>query len=84
MGKRHRDAATLSVLMRTTQQHAADFETFYKDVRSRLLLQTWALTGDLTAGRKAVQDALVIAWHHWRKVGRLTPAEREDGARPIA
>jgi len=70
--------------MRTTQQHATDFETFYKDVRSRLLLQTWALTGDLTAGRKAVQDALVIAWHHWRKVGRLSPAEREDWARPIA
>jgi DNA-directed RNA polymerase specialized sigma24 family protein len=72
------------MLMRTTQQHATDFETFYKDVRSRLLLQTWALTGDLTAGRKAVQDALAIAWHHWRKVSRLSPEEREDWTRPIA
>jgi DNA-directed RNA polymerase specialized sigma24 family protein len=70
--------------MRTKQRNATDFETFYKDVRSRLLLQTWALTGDLTAGRKAVQDALVIAWHHWRKVGRLGAAEREDWVRPIA
>lgn len=70
--------------MSTKQRHATEFETFYKDVRSRLLLQTWALTGDLTAGRKAVQDALVIAWHHWRKVGRMEPSRREDWARPIA
>lgn len=84
MGNGHPHTANLSMPMSDKQQHAADFETFYKDVRSRLLLQTWALTGDLTAGRKAVQDALIIGWHHWRKVGRLTPAEREDWARPIA
>jgi DNA-directed RNA polymerase specialized sigma24 family protein len=70
--------------MSPKNQHIADFETFYKDVRNRLLLQTWALTGDLTAGRKAVQDALIIGWHHWRKIGRLSPTEREDWARPIA
>ena len=51
------------------------FETFYKDVRSRLLLQTWALTGDLPAAQKAVRDALVIGWHHWRKVSRLEDPE---------
>jgi DNA-directed RNA polymerase specialized sigma24 family protein len=51
------------------------FETFYKDVRGRLLLQTWALTGDLTAAQKAVRDALVIGWHHWRKVNRLEDPE---------
>ncbi len=51
------------------------FETFYKDVRGRLLLQTWALTGDLPAAQKAVRDALVIAWHHWRKVVRLDDPE---------
>lgn len=70
--------------MRNQHRAAAEFETFYKDVRSRLLLQTWALTGDLTAARKAVQDALVIAWHHWRKVKRLDAAAREDWVRPIA
>lgn len=70
--------------MRNRQRDATDFEAFYKDVRSRLLLQTWALTGDLTAGRKAVQDALAIGWHHWRKIGRRSPAEREDWVRPIA
>ncbi|GAB7006105.1 hypothetical protein JCM18899A_35780 [Nocardioides sp. AN3] len=51
------------------------FETFYKDVRSRLLLQTWALTGDLTAAQKGVRDALVIGWHHWRKISRLEDPE---------
>ena len=84
MGIAHPPAANLSMPMSDKQQHAADFETFYKDVRGRLLLQTWALTGDLTASRKAVQDALIIGWHHWRKIGRLSPAEREDWARPIA
>lgn len=51
------------------------FETFYKDVRGRLLLQTWALTGDLTAAQKGVRDALVIGWHHWRKISRLEDPE---------
>src|SRR4051812_16925160 len=51
------------------------FETFYKDVRGRLLLQTWALTGDLPAAQKAVRDALVIGWHHWGKVSRLEDPE---------
>jgi len=51
------------------------FETFYKDVRGRLLLQTWALTGDLPAAQKGVRDALVIGWHHWRKASRLDDPE---------
>jgi len=58
------------------------FEAFYKDVRGRLLLQSYALTGDLTASERAVRDALVIAWHHWRKVSRLD--EPEDYVRPLA
>ncbi len=58
------------------------FETFYKDVRSSLLVQTYALTGDLQASEKAVRDAMVVAWHHWRKVSRLDdPAEY---VRPLA
>ena len=58
------------------------FETFYKDVRSGLLLQTYALTGDLQASEKAVRDAMVVAWHHWRKVSRLD--DREEYVRPLA
>ena len=58
------------------------FERFYKSVRQDLLLQTYALTGDLAAAEKAVRDAMVIAWHHWRKVSRL----EDPGAwvRPLA
>ncbi len=58
------------------------FEAFYKDVRGRLLLQTFALTGDLQAAQRAVRDALVVAWHHWRKVSRLD--RPEDYVRPLA
>ena len=52
---------------------ADEFDAFYKGVRSRLLLQTYALTGDLPAARSAVRDSFIVAWHHWRKVSR-----RED------
>lgn len=58
------------------------FESFYRDVRERLLLQTYALTGDLQASEKAVRDALVVAWHHWSKVCRLD--DPEDWVRPLA
>jgi DNA-directed RNA polymerase specialized sigma24 family protein len=49
----------------------AEFDAFYKAARDRLLLQTYALTGDLGAARSAVRDAFVVAWHHWRKISRL-------------
>jgi DNA-directed RNA polymerase specialized sigma24 family protein len=58
------------------------FESFYRDVRDRLLLQTYALTGDLHASEKAVRDALIVAWHHWGKVSRLD--DPEDWVRPLA
>jgi DNA-directed RNA polymerase specialized sigma24 family protein len=67
---------------RSTSRSPEGFEAFYKDVRGRLLLQSYALTGDLTASERAVRDALVIAWHHWRKVSRLD--EPEDYIRPLA
>jgi len=51
------------------------FDAFYKDARERLLAQTFALTGDLTAARSAVRDSFVAAWHHWRKVSRLEDPE---------
>jgi DNA-directed RNA polymerase specialized sigma24 family protein len=52
-----------------------DFDAFYKAAQHRLLLQTYALTGDLPAARGAVRDAFVHAWHHWRKVSRLEDPE---------
>lgn len=69
-------------LPRSRSRSPEGFETFYKDVRARLLLQTYALTGDLHAAQRAVRDAMVVAWHHWRKVSRLD--EAEDYVRPIA
>jgi len=59
-----------------------EFDAFYKDARDRLLLQTYALTGDLPAARAAVRDSFVVAWHHWRKVSRLK--DPEAWARPHA
>ena len=57
-----------------------EFDAFYKDARSRLLLQTYALTGDLAASRSAVRDSFIVAWHHWRKISRLE--DPEAWARP--
>ena len=59
-----------------------EFDAFYKDARDRLLLQTYALTGDLPASRAAVRDSFVVAWHHWRKISRLD--DPEAWARPHA
>ena len=59
-----------------------EFDAFYKDARSRLLLLTYALTGDLAASRSAVRDCFVVAWHHWRKISRLE--DPEAWARPRA
>ncbi len=59
-----------------------EFDAFYKGARTRLLLQTWALTGDLPASRSAVRDSFVVTWHHWRKVSRL--ADPESWVRPHA
>lgn len=53
-----------------------DFDAFYLETRRDLLLQTFALTGDLTASRAGVHDAYVKAHHHWRKV-RLVEAPLE-------
>ena len=69
-------------LPRSSSRSPEGFETFYKDVRGRLLLQTYALTGDRVASQRAVRDALVVSWHHWRKVSRLE--QPEDYVRPLA
>ncbi len=62
---------------------AAEFDAFYKDARDRLLLQTYALTGDLGVARSAVRDAFVVGWHHWRKHSR-TEEDPEGTVRPLA
>jgi hypothetical protein len=56
-------------------RHPDEFDAFYKATRDRMLLQTFALTGDLPAARSAVRDAYVAAAHHWRKLERLPDAE---------
>ncbi|GAB2968423.1 SigE family RNA polymerase sigma factor [Nocardioides montaniterrae] len=77
-------------------ERSSAFDEFYKDSRDRLLVQTVALTGDLTAARSAVRDAYVVAWHHWRKITRQGDPEnvvrgyayrfglRRRSARPFA
>ena len=60
----------------------AEFDAFYLGSRRRLVLETYALTGDLAAARNAVGDAFVAARHHWRKVGRLP--DPEEWVRPRA
>jgi len=51
------------------------FDEFYRDARERLLVQTYAMTGDLAASRKAVRDAFVVAWHRWRKLSQMDNPE---------
>ena len=58
------------------------FDAYYVETRTRLLHEAYALTGDAPAARAAVRDAFVVAWHHWRKVGRLD--DRDGYIRPLA
>ena len=78
---RYRGTVMARTLPRSHPRSPEGFEAFYKDVRGRLLLQSYALTGDLLAAQRAVRDAMVVAWHHWRKVSRL---ERARGLRAPA
>ncbi len=64
-------SVTVDDVMRDPDQ----FDEFYKDVRTRLLLLTYCLTGDLPAARAAVRDSFVVTSHHWRKVQRLEDPE---------
>jgi DNA-directed RNA polymerase specialized sigma24 family protein len=54
---------------------AERFDAFYAGARDRVLVQAFALTGDLPASRGAVRDAFIAAWHRWSKVGRLEDPE---------
>lgn len=60
----------------------ATFDAFYVATRDRMLAETYALTGDLTASRTAVRDAYVAAWHHWGSVARS--GDPESWLRPLA
>lgn len=53
---------------------AEEFDAFYAQTRSRLLHQTYALTGDLGAAAAALRDAFAHAWQYWHKL-RLRDAE---------
>lgn len=66
----------------STADLAEVFDAFYRSARDRLLLQTFALTGDLGIARAAVRDALVVAWHHWRKAAAMSDPEMY--VRPLA
>ncbi|MGN0065063.1 MAG: hypothetical protein ACI379_12545 [Nocardioides sp.] len=61
---------------------AEEFDAFYVETRDQLLLETYAISGDLSASRAAVRDAYAVAWQRWAKVSRLT--EREGWLRPLA
>ncbi len=61
---------------------APEFDEFYLASRRRILLETYALTGDLSAATSAVRDAFTASRHRWRKVGRLR--DPEEWVRPRA
>jgi DNA-directed RNA polymerase specialized sigma24 family protein len=55
----------------TQQELEESFDAFYRSTRRRLLLETVALTGDVSAAQSAVRDAYASAWHRWRTLSRL-------------
>lgn len=59
-----------------------DFDQFYVGSRDRLLVECYALTGDLPAARTAVRDAFTVTWHHWRAAVRS--GSPEEWLRPHA
>ncbi|WP_101525135.1 sigma-70 family RNA polymerase sigma factor [Nocardioides houyundeii] len=58
-----------------------EFDNLYKDVRDRLLVEAYVLTGDQHVSRTAVRDAFTVAWHHWDKVRGAS--DREAWLRPL-
>ncbi len=68
--------------MPTPPESTHPFDDFYLESRRRLVLEAYALTGDLSAARSAVRDSFVAARHHWGKVGRLD--DPEEWVRPRA
>lgn len=56
-------------------KNADEFDDLYKELRDRLLLEAYALTGDQVVARTAVRDAFTVAWHHWDKLQRVEDKE---------
>jgi DNA-directed RNA polymerase specialized sigma24 family protein len=54
---------------------AEQFDAFYAEARDRLLVQAFALTGDLPASRGSVRDSFIATWHRWPKIRRLDDPE---------
>lgn len=52
-----------------------EFDALYASARQRLLLQTYAVAGDVSVAQSAVRSAFVLGWHHWRKVARSADPE---------
>ena len=52
---------------------SSDFDALYAATWRPLLLQTFALCGDLGTAREAVTHAFVDAWHHWSRASRREP-----------
>ena len=52
---------------------SSDFDALYAATWRPLLLQTFALCGDLGTAREAVAHAFVEAWHHWSRASRREP-----------
>lgn len=46
-----------------------DFDGFAARERRALVAFAWSLTGDLAGAEDLAQDALEVAWRHWRRVG---------------
>jgi DNA-directed RNA polymerase specialized sigma24 family protein len=74
----------MPLLRRSPSPTGPELDELYLASRRRLVLQTYALTGDLTAARRAVAEAFVSARHHWRKVSRWRDPEEWVRARAWA
>jgi len=74
-----------STLPRSNPRSPEGFEAFYKDVRGRLLLQSYALTGDLVAAQRAVRDAMVGAFAaHRIEADKWIVAVQSGGAHVVS
>jgi len=60
---------------RADSSSADQFEALYLALRRRLLLQCFALTGDLAGARAGVRDAFTAARQQWRRVSALESPE---------
>jgi DNA-directed RNA polymerase specialized sigma24 family protein len=50
--------------------NASDFDALYAATWRPLLLQTFAVCGDLGTAREALQHSFVDTWHHWPRAQR--------------